>query len=113
MAAYAASRYVLVPVKPEYFATIGFPLLQQSMSGYYHGGNDGGPEKTEALKEIQKEARKNKWHVFKREIPHSRGFPKMMRGNFSHLGNSERYQHFAEEFFSRLGLKLKSIGNTP
>ena len=26
-AAYHASRYVLVPVKPEYFATIGFPLL--------------------------------------------------------------------------------------
>jgi chromosome partitioning protein len=133
MAAYAASRYVLVPVKPEYFATIGFPLLQQSMSGYksknlgheldvigvvvnnafYHGGNNGGPEKANALEEIRKEASKNKWHVFKKEIPHSRGFPKMMRGNFSHLGKSERYQHFAEEFFSRLGLKLKSIGNNP
>ena len=29
-AAYHASRYVLVPVKPEYFATIGFPLLNDS-----------------------------------------------------------------------------------
>ena len=32
-AAYAASRYILVPVKPEYFATIGFPLLQESLAG--------------------------------------------------------------------------------
>ena len=63
--AYHASRYVLVPVKPEYFPTIGFPLLKQSLTefrknnrghkitvigvvinnGFYHGGNDGGPEK--------------------------------------------------------------------
>ena len=29
-AAYHASRYVLVPVRPEYFATVGFPLLAKS-----------------------------------------------------------------------------------
>ena len=33
-AAYHASRYILVPVKPEYFATIGFPLLQNSLSSF-------------------------------------------------------------------------------
>ena len=33
-AAYHASRYVLVPVKPEYFATIGFPLLNESLSKF-------------------------------------------------------------------------------
>ena len=33
-AAYHASGNVLVPVKPEYFATIGFPLLQQSLDNF-------------------------------------------------------------------------------
>jgi len=31
-AAYHASGLVLVPVKPEFFATIGFPLLQESLT---------------------------------------------------------------------------------
>ena len=64
-AAYHASRYILVPVRPEYFATVGFPLLAESLdsfraenpshyievigvvvnNGFYDGGNDGGPEK--------------------------------------------------------------------
>ena len=33
-AAYHASRFVLVPVRPEFFATIGFPLLQQSLDQF-------------------------------------------------------------------------------
>ena len=32
-AAYHASGLVLVPVKPEFFATIGFPLLHESLTG--------------------------------------------------------------------------------
>ena len=77
-AAYHASRYILVPVKPEYFATIGFPLLQESISAFqkrnpgheievigvvinnatYDGGNDGGPEKWESMKDIRRVAKK-------------------------------------------------------
>jgi len=53
---------------------------------------------------IQREANKNGWHLFENEIPHSRGFPKMMRGYYSHLGNAEEYRHFAAEFYGRLGL---------
>ena len=123
MAAYAASRYILVPVKPEFFATIGFPLLQESIANYrrnnlgqdievlgvvinnatYDGGNDGGPEKQRALDEIYEESEKNGWLVFHNEIPHSRGFPKMMRGDFTHLRNATRFRFFADEFFARLG----------
>jgi chromosome partitioning protein len=123
-AAYHASGLVLVPVKPEYFATIGFPLLRESLTdfshrnrghtinvagvvvnnGFYDGGNNGGPEKTRALEEIRAEARKNKWHVFEREIPFSRGFPKMMRGDNSYSGNAGMFFQFAEEFFGRIGL---------
>ena len=124
-AAYHASRFVLVPVKPEYFATIGFPLLNDSLdafrrnnqghhidvigvvinnSSYHYSGNNGGPERERSLREIRNAARTNGWHVFERQIPLSRGFPKMMRGDFNHLGDAPLYHLFAEEFFQRLGL---------
>ena len=123
-AAYYASRYILVPVKPEYFATIGFPLLHDSLddfrrnnrghqidvigvvinnSAYHYSGNRGGPERRRSLRQIRAAARTNGWHIFERQLPLSRGFPKMMRGDFSHLGDAPLYQYFAEEFFHRLG----------
>ena len=121
-AAYHASRYVLIPVKPEYFATIGFPLVKDSLdmfrqrnrshsidvagivinnSTYHYSGNLGGPERTRAISELKKEARRNGWRVFKHQIPLSRGFPKMMRGDFSHLGDAAQFQYFAKEFFEK------------
>lgn len=123
-AAYHASRYILVPVRPEYFATVGFPLLAKSLdsfrtenpshvievvgvvinNGFYDGGNDGGPEKRRAMPEIHAEANTNGWHIFENQIPHSRGFPKLMRGDRSHGGNSRRFDLFAKEFFNHLGL---------
>ena len=123
-AAYHASGLVLVPVKPEYFATIGFPLLRESLTAFrsqnrghrisvtgvvinnafYHGGNDGGPEKERALREIRTEAGRNDWHVFKTQIPFSRGFPKIMRGDHRYSGNALMFPAFAEEFFAHIGL---------
>jgi chromosome partitioning protein len=123
-AAYHASGHVLVPVKPEYFATVGFPLLQQSLdsfrnqnrghhisvvgvvvnNAFYDGGNDGGPEKARAMREIRAESRKNGWHVYTNEIQHSRGFPKIMRGDNSYPGNAQYFFTFADEFFRSVGL---------
>jgi chromosome partitioning protein len=123
-AAYHASGNVLVPVKPEYFATIGFPLLQQSLdnfrnqnrghhisvcgvvinNAFYDGGNDGGPEKARASAEIRREALKNGWSIYDNEIPHSRGFPKLMRGDNSYPGNAQYFSYFANEFFRSVGL---------
>ena len=126
-AAYHASRYILVPVKPEFFATVGFPLLNDSLdafrnknrgqqidivgivinnSSYHYSGNHGGPERERAIQEIRHEAAKNQWHIFGNQIPLSRGFPKMMRGDFNHLGDAPLYRVFASEFFKRLGLEL-------
>jgi chromosome partitioning protein len=124
MAAYHASGNVLVPVKPEYFATIGFPLLQQSLTNFrsqnrghtievcgvvinnafYDGGNNGGPEKARAIPDIFAEAKKNGWPIYDNEIPHSRGFPKMMRGDYSYQGNAQQFSRFANEFFRSIGL---------
>lgn len=123
-AAYHASGKVLVPVKPEYFATVGFPLLRQSLenfrnqnrghyitvagvvvnNAFYHGGNDGGPEKREAMTEIRAESAKNGWPIYKQEILHSRGFPKLMRGNNTYSGNADYFYIFADEFFPSVGL---------
>ena len=44
------------------------------------------------------------WCVFEHQIPCSRGFPKMMRGDFLHLGDALIFHSFADEFFSRIGL---------
>lgn len=129
-AAYHVSRYLLVPVRPEFFATIGFPLLSESLhdfrsrnrgqqidvlgivmnNAFYDGGNDGGPEKDRAMKDIRREAREQSWHIFDSQIPHSRGFPKLMRGDRRWLGNAVLFNHFAEEFLTRL---LKKHGESP
>lgn len=123
LTAYHASRYVLVPVRPEYFATIGFPLLGRSLDDFrsknpghdidvlgvvinnntYSSGNDGGPEKGDSMRDIRAKARRNSWHVFPAQLPLSRGFPKMMRGNLSHLGDAPyAFDVFAAQFFERL-----------
>lgn len=125
-AAYHASRYILVPVRPEYFATIGFPLLNDSLdifrsnnrghlidvigvvinnSSYHYSGNRGGLERERSLREIRQEAEENEWRIFENQIPFSRGFPKMMRGDFSHLGDAVLFDNFASEFFQVLGLE--------
>ena len=125
-AAYHASRYILVPVRPEYFATIGFPLLNDSLdlfrsnnrghqidvigvvinnSAYHYSGNRGGPERDRSLREIHQEAEESGWRIFENQIPFSRGFPKMMRGDFSHLGNAYDFDNFASEFFQVLGFE--------
>ena len=122
-AAYNASRYVLVPVKPEYFATIGFPLLNDSLSmfksrnrghlidvagvvinnsAYHYSGNQGGPERERSLSQITSDAGRNGWRIFKNQIPLSRGFPKMMRGDFTYLGDASMFDYFAEEFFEAI-----------
>ena len=121
-AAYHASRYILVPVRPEFFATIGFPLLDDSLRDFqrrnrgqqidvigvvindatYRGNNDGGPERRRAMEQIRQEATNNGWHIFDNEFTYSRGFPKLMRGDMSHPGDSLRVMNrFADEFFKR------------
>lgn len=74
-------------------------------NSFYHGGNDGGPEKETAMSEIKAEAATNGWQLFRHQIDHSRGYPKRMRGNYKWLGNARYFYEFADEFFERLGMK--------
>ena len=130
-AAYHASRYILVPVRPEFFATIGFPLLNDSLEEFrrrnrghqidvvgvvvndatYRGNNAGGPERRRAIAEIREEAAKNSWHIFDSQITYSRGFPKLMRGDTNYPGDSLAVMNrFAGEFFSRPELSRLGLG---
>ena len=122
-AAYHASRYILVPIRPEFLATIGFPLLKDSLNDFIgknrgqeievigivinNSSYGGGAEKGMAMREIRAEAKKRNWHIFKNELPFSLGFPKMMRGrDSSHLGKAEwSFDLFAKEFFKKLGFE--------
>ena len=121
--AYHASDYILVPVKLEFLATIGFPLLQDSLTSFRNRNPthpldvigvvindtfdyqaDGWtPEQRTARTEIYQEAGNNDWYIFRNRLKYSRGFPKMMRGDYSYLGDAPNiFDTFAEEFFDRL-----------
>ena len=130
-AAYHASRYVLVPVRPEYFATIGFPLLNDSLEKFrsqnrgqeievlgivvndatYQMRNRGGPERRTSMSDIRKDAEKNRWRVFDTEIKYSRGFPKLMRGDTRYSGDAPKeIEKFADEFFALPQLGKLGLG---
>ena len=120
--AYHASRYILVPVKPEFLATIGFPLLNRSLATFNQAnpGHDidvigvvindtsdyqaySTPEKDIALLEIHEEASKNKWYLFENGLRYSRGFPKMMRTSSPNWPGDAPYifRRFANELFEK------------
>ena len=121
--AYHASDYILVPVKPEFLATIGFPLLQDSLDAFRkrnlahpldvigiiindtfdYQADEWTPEQRTARSEIRQEAENNNWYIFRNGLKYSRGFPKMMRGDYNYLGDApDIFRRFANEFFDRL-----------
>ena len=94
-AAYFASRYVVVPVKLEFMATIGLPLLARSVRDFKLENEDheidiaglvlneseyaSYGERETALKQIQQNAEEYGWHIFETQIPYSRSLPKAAR----------------------------------
>ncbi|MFZ3212415.1 MAG: ParA family protein [Terriglobales bacterium] len=95
-AAYHASRYVLVPVKPEFLATIGLPLLARSIQEFKFENADheldicgivfnhsstysNGPEGRKSVKEVQAEAKKHGWNVFNTHVRYSASYAKAAR----------------------------------
>ncbi len=128
-AAYFASRYVLVPIKPEFMATIGLPLLARSLEEFRLENDDHmidicgivfnhsssyseGPEGRQSVKEVTKEAQKRGWHVLDTHVHYSASYPKSAREG-APIGNTSnvRYEvtaefgRFKEEFFGVIGLR--------
>jgi chromosome partitioning protein len=127
-AAYHASRYVMVPVKPEFLATIGLPLLANSIIEFKADNADhdldvcglafnhsssysDGPETAQSVNEVHGEAAKHGWPVYDTRVRYSRSYAKSARegtpiGSTSHVrGNvSSQFRQFSSEFFTSIGI---------
>lgn len=127
-AAYFASRYVLVPVKPEFMATIGLPLLARSIEEFNMENEDHkldicgivfnhsssyseGPEGKQSVKDVKTEAKRRGWHVFSTHVHYSASYPKSARegtpiGHTSYVRweVTNEFSNFSSEFFSSIGL---------
>jgi chromosome partitioning protein len=127
-AAYHASRFALVPVKPEFLATIGLPLLANSLIEFKAENTDhaldicgivfnhsssysDGPETEASVREVRAEARKHHWHIYDTRVRYSRSYAKASRegspiGSTSYVrGNvSRQFSLFAQEFFVSIGI---------
>ncbi|MGY6040254.1 ParA family protein [Aeromonas sp. AE23HZ002T15] len=126
-AAYKSSKYVFVPVRPEFLATIGLPLLARSIEEFklMHHGQDlemGGvifnglkrtatpPEQTKSMRSVSSLSKKNGWAVFDNPAHHSDSYPTGSRdGSPIFLTNYARdyvkseFSDVAEEFLEAIG----------
>lgn len=127
-AAYHCSRYVLVPIRAEFLASIGFPLLNRSIKAFqmrhedkvievsglvFNDFNRGNvkPENKLARKDVQQKAKEYGWYVFNNDIPHSDSYFRAARDGMpientkgAHSVVKTEFAAFADEFFARIGL---------
>ncbi len=132
-AAYHASRYALVPVKPEYLATIGLPLLARSIRDFKYENSDRaldicgivfnhsssyseGPEGKKSIKEVTAEAKKNGWPIFETHVRYSRSYAKAAREgtpigstSYSRWHVAREFARFGDEFFEAIGLAKEEM----
>ncbi len=103
-AAYFASQYVLVPIKPEFMATIGLPLLARSLQEFrdeneehdikiaglifnHSSSYSSGPEGQRSIKEVTDFAKKidpdswkeEEWYVCENQVRYSASYAKSAR----------------------------------
>jgi chromosome partitioning protein len=96
LSAYRASRYIVVPVKPEFLAAIGLPLLVRSLNDFatsfgQHNLDIAGivftdsdpqhvkPEHVAGRTDVTQIANREGWHLFKNELRHSDSYPRGAR----------------------------------
>lgn len=127
-AAYFASRFVIVPVKPEFMATIGLPLLARSIQEFQAENDDhdieiaglvfnksssysAGPEGRTSIEEVRKEAKKHGWYIFRNRMEYSASVPKsaregapLRRTSYARYGVIEGFERLKDEIFRRLRL---------
>ena len=127
-AAYHCSKYVLVPIRAEFLASIGFPLLNRSIKAFQLRHEDKvievcglvfndfarGDTKREhklAREDVQKKAVQYDWYVFKNDIPHSDSYFRAARDGMP-IGNAKganyvvkaEFAAFAKELYGRISL---------
>lgn len=126
-AAYHCSRYLLVPIRAEFLASIGFPLLERSIRSFKMRHEDkvmdvcglvfndysrqGKREHEIAGQDVQQKALQYNWYVFENDIPHSDSYFRAARDGMpiqatkgAHGKVKDEFHAFADEFFPRIGL---------
>lgn len=130
-AAYFASRYIIVPVKPEFMAAIGLPLLAKSLLSFNSENDDHkleicgivfnhsstystGPEGRTAVREVTAVAKEEKWPVFENQVRYSASYAKsaregtsIRRTSYSRWEVIQNFDAVRDEFFQSIGLKIK------
>ena len=128
-AAYRSSRYVVVPVKPEFLATIGLPLLARSLKEFTLMHQDqtlemagiifndlrrtnAPPEQTNSCKDVIKLASTNGWHVFDNSAYHSDSYPTGSRDDdpifmtsYARQYVKDEFNQVGDEFLKRINVK--------
>lgn len=125
IASYHASRYVLVPVKTEFFSTIGFPLMKQSLENFRannHGsqidvcgvviyrtktsGSPSSEDGQDSWDDIKEQASRYGWDVLENVMHHSDGYPKWAKDQgASRVGNAVyEWPEIAKEILAKIGL---------
>jgi len=127
-AAYHCSRYILVPIRAEFLASIGFPLLNRSIEAFKMRHEDKvievcglvfndfvrGNEKREhklARQDVENKATQYGWYIFGNDIPHSDSYFRAARDGMpidrakgTHEKVKDEFASFAAELFERIGL---------
>lgn len=127
-AAYHCSRYILVPIRAEFLASIGFPLLNRSINAFGMRHEDKAievcglvfndfnrrNEKREhrlARKDVKDKATEYGWYVFENDIPHSDSYYRAARDGMpidrtkgTHGMVKSEFAAFAAELFGRIGV---------
>lgn len=127
-AAYYASRYVIVPIKPEFMATVGLPLLARSLQEFRLENEDheieiaglvfnhsssytAGPEGQQSIREVSDFAAHNGWHVCENQIRYSASYAKsarektpLSRTSYTRYEVVQGFRRLAEEVFDLIGV---------
>ena len=127
-AAYHSSKYILVPIRAEFLASIGFPLLNRSINAFrvrhedkfievcglvFNDYNRGNMKREHILarEDIANKAKAYNWYVFENDIPHSDSYYRAARDGMpidstkgTHDIVKTEFAAFAREFFNRIGL---------
>lgn len=128
VSAYRASRYILVPVKPEFLAAIGLPLLVRSINDFHssygqHHLDIAGivftdsdpqhvkPEHLAGRNDVTTVANQNGWPVFGNELRHSDSYPRgaregdpIFRTDYARWWVVDEFKLLGNEFMKSVGL---------
>lgn len=127
-AAYFASCYVVVPIKPEFMATIGLPLLARSLHEFQLENEDheieiaglvfnhsssysAGPEGQQSIEDVTSESKKHDWRIFENQIRYSASYAKSAREgtplswtSYARSDVIQGFRRFADEVFDQIGV---------